>query len=84
AVENWNWAGSQKFRIVDERHEPKPEADFKADRMYLLCPDGEYRDAVSMIEESLNQSNTSQTNWHERGELPPVGAECEYYSTEMR
>lgn len=48
AVKNWDWARSQKFRIVDERWKPASDTNVGS-------------------------------NWHERGELPPVGEEVEVY-----
>ena len=56
-----------KFRIVDEHYKPVSETPEKAN-------------SVSNFKENNSNANSVTDNsWHERGERPPVGVECEVY-----
>lgn len=66
-VSKWLVGGVVSFRITDPRHKPADEVSSNA-----LSQD----QTLTHSEEGLTHSD-----WHERGELPPVGVECEVCST---
>ena len=67
AVWTWNWDNALSFRIVDERYKPVEPKDNKRARIFTA------KDFPGLPIEQ-----TPEKSWHEKGELPPVGVECEY------
>lgn len=59
----YNWFNAVAFRIVDERYKPKLLEEFIVD---------------DMTQAVLKNNGFLDNSWHERGELPPVGTQCEW------
>lgn len=62
------WESTEKFRIVDQRYKPISENQEKQQNISDLSENNQKADSVS------------GNSWYERGELPPVGVECEWLS----
>lgn len=68
-INDWHWPVLKAFKITDQRYKP-------ADTSYLN---------VQPQDQSLTHSEEGLTHsWHERGELPPVGTQCEIFDTENK
>lgn len=61
-VSTRRWELAEAFRIVGERYKPKQPA---------------YASRDEMAKHSIIGDMQLDNSWHERGELPPVGTECE-------
>lgn len=87
-IRSWNWGAKTivKFRITDPRYKPVDEQEYEpviitgADIAGGgggggFMPKAEpYFPPKKPVDEV---SEKPESNWHERGELPPVGVECE-------
>ena len=70
---DWRFDGGMgdivKFRITDQRYKPEQSIYLEADRFGIMPPVNKNEDC---------KMTAPAKPWFEAGELPPVGAECEY------
>lgn len=78
-AETANWSGSFKFKITDQRYKPVDEQEYEP--VIITGADivsGGGGGGFMPKAEPYFPPKKPESNWFERGELPPVGVECEF------